>query len=309
MGANDRWFAVVNPKSANGRTEKNWPDHCEKIKQAGVLLDYEYTLYPGHGTELTRLALSRGYNKIIAVGGDGTVNEAVNGLIANDKLVSDDIELAVFGLGTGSDFIRSLKVKNNLESFINSLRNNSNHNIDVGKVTYISIGGKPESRYFINASNMGIGAEVVNQANLHSKVLRSRLTYLIRTIIAVFRYKNIQVSIQTDKEKTIEGKYCGLIVCNGQYIGGGMRIAPQAEIDDGFFDLVVIKDISIFRLLSCIHLIYRGKHIYLPEVEVYRCRSIKTDIADEALLETDGEIPGVSPVEYNIIPQCLTLKY
>lgn len=308
MTLQDKWFAVVNPNSANGKTQHKWPMFYQKMIQAGIDVDYFFSSSQGNGVELTRQAIRRGYRKIIAVGGDGTVNEVVNGLFHDDRIITEGIELAVFGQGTGSDFIRTCKSRKNIDSLIGSLKGYSLCKSDVGKVTFLTAGGKKESRYFLNAANLGIGAEVVNRVNNRTKALGSKLTYFTGTVATILNYHNIPVSFQLENNKTVEGRFCGLVICNGQYIGGGMHIAPQAEIDDGMFDLIAMKDISKLKLFSCFPLIYRGKHIALPEIDVYRCQTITLLTPDSAILETDGEIIGYAPSEFRILPQCLTLR-
>jgi diacylglycerol kinase (ATP) len=308
MNLQEKWFAVVNPNSANGRTRNKWPVFYQKIVSAGLGVDYSYTSSHGNGIDLTKKALSQGYKKIIAVGGDGTVNEVINGLFINDRAAIEGIELAILGNGTGSDFIRTYKSSNNIDHFIDSLKDNRFFKSDVGKVIFQNKYGKKECRYFLNAANIGIGAEIVNHVNKRSKALGSKLTYFTGTIATIFRYSNISTSLILDNNKSIEGIYCGLVICNGRYIGGGMHIAPQAKVNDGFFDLVVIDDISKLRLLSQFSSIYKGRHISLPEINIYRCQTISLVTPEATILETDGEILGFSPSEFSILPQCLAIK-
>ncbi|NLM21585.1 MAG: diacylglycerol kinase family lipid kinase [Peptococcaceae bacterium] len=309
MKAYEKWLAIVNPFSANGRTRQNWARYWQEAKQAGIDLEYCLTSCQGDGIKLTKQGVQQGYKKFIAVGGDGTVNEVVNGLMADDdRMASEDIELAVFALGTGSDFIRSFQGEIKAEDFINSLQRRNTRKIDLGKVIFQNSSGQTDSRYFINASNIGLGAEVVNEANMNSKALGSKLTYFSRVLTTLSRYKNIEASLLVDNELKVEGRFCGLMVCNGKYIGGGMKIAPDADLRDGLFDLVVIKDISALYLLSRIPLIYSGKHINLPAVDIYRCQSLKIETPEHSLLEIDGEIPGTSPSAYYVLPQCLAMR-
>lgn len=307
MDLYEKWFAVVNPSSANGSTRDKWPIFRQKILKAGIEVEYAYTADKGNGIDLTRQAINRGYKKIIAVGGDGTVNEVVNGLLADDKSLAEGLELAIFAHGTGSDFVRVCHPRNNIDFFIDSLKGNRSLQSDVGKVTYKNDRGEKESRYFINAANLGIGAEVVNRVNNRSKALGSKLTYFAGTIATIFNNKNILVSLKLEN-KSLEGVFCGLILCNGQYIGGGMHIAPQAEIDDGLFDIIVIKDISKLKLFYRFPTIYQGKHIDLPEIALYRCQSVSLQTADSTILEADGEILGFSPSEFRILSRCLAIR-
>lgn len=308
MNLQETWFAVVNPNSANGKTKYKWPDLSQAIAAAGIDLQFSYTSYPGEGTILTRKAVEQGYTKIIAVGGDGTVNEVVNGLVVDDKLITEDAELAVLGHGTGSDFIRTLKPRNGLDSLIQSLKRDCFQTIDLGKVIYRKAGREREVRYFINASNLGLGAEVVNMVNQRSKNLGSKMTYFSRTLSTIFNYKNLAVKMQMDDGKELAGPFKAMMICNGRYIGGGMKIAPQAELNDGMLDVIIVKDTTKLVLFTRLPLIYFGRHIGLPQIETYRCHSLKMTTPENTILETDGEIIGYAPSEFSILPGILKLR-
>ncbi len=308
MPTRENWFAIVNPSSANGKTKDKWPMFHDILQNSAIHVEFAYTSGYGKGTFLTREAIAKGYRKIIAVGGDGTVNEVVNGLIVNDCICDDNIELAVLSNGTGSDFIRTLKPENDIHTFVRALKRECYRSIDIGKIIYHQNQQNNTSRYFINVSNLGIGAEVVNLVNKRSKALGSKLTYFTGTMSTILKYKNMEVSMKLDNSQIIEGVFCGLMICNGQYIGGGMQIAPLAELDDGWFDIMVINDITKLKLFSRFPLIYKGKHIELPEVEVYRCQSLAIQTLESTIIEADGEIIGRSPCQYSILPKCLRLR-
>ncbi|NLI93944.1 MAG: diacylglycerol kinase family lipid kinase [Peptococcaceae bacterium] len=307
MSLKEKWYAIVNPGSAKGKTKDRWPGFYSQMKQAGVDLDYAYTTGQGDGKNLAKAALDSGYRRIIAVGGDGTVNEVVNGLIFDDKPLFPDIHLAVFEHGTGSDFIRTLNPHADLKSFIDSLHAGHHRLIDIGKVVFLNSQKMQETRYFLNASNLGIGAEVVQRVNQGGKKWGSKLAYLAETLLTILHFQNIAVSMQLDQTQR-KGVFCGLMVCNGQFIGGGMQIAPHALLEDGFLDVIAIKDITKLKLFTSFPLIYKGKHIDLPEIEIYRCRSIIMQTPDTAIIEVDGEIIGTSPKEFSILPQCLKIR-
>lgn len=304
----DKWFAVVNPHSGNGKTAKNWPNLYKFLIQNGIDIEYAYTSSQGEGIVLAKQARDIGYKKIIAVGGDGTVNEVLNGLLANGKEIDRDMELAILEHGTGSDFVRSFQQKKGINSFIKLLKRNKMVKVDIGKIDFQGMDGDQVSRYFLNAANLGIGAEVVNRANNNSKALGSKLTYFTGTIATLLNFENIEVRCQLDNNEIIEGKYKGLIVCNGQYMGGGMHIAPQAQTDDGLFDIVLIKDLTKLRFLTHFPSIYLGKHINLPEIEIHRSKKLSVTTKQQTIFEADGEIPGLSPIVCQIIPKALTLR-
>lgn len=307
MNKNDKWFAVVNPCSANGKTKNKWPFYYKEILKAGLKVDYAYTSSRGNGIELTRQAISEGYKRIIAVGGDGTVNEVLNGLLTDDK-TEEGVELAILSQGTGSDFVRTCQSRNSVDSFIKSLQEYSTVKSDVGKVTYHNDEGREESRYFLNASNLGIGADIVQRVNNRTKFFGSKLTYFSGSVETILKYSNISTVLKFENNQETENTFCGLVICNGRYIGGGMQIAPEAEIDDGLFDLIVIRDMPKIKRLFNFPLIYQGKHVDLPVIAVYRCSEICLQSDESALVEADGEIIGYDPINYRIISRCLTLR-
>ncbi len=308
MTYDGKWFAVVNPHSGNGKTAKNWPNLNKLLIQNDIEIEYEYTSSQGDGILLAKQARDIGYKNIIAVGGDGTVNEVLNGLLADDKDIDKDMELAILEHGTGSDFVRSFKQKKGIHNFIKLLKRNKTVKVDIGKIDFQSMNGDRASRYFLNAANLGIGADVVNRANKNSKALGSKLTYFTGTIATLLSFKNVEVSCTLDNEEIIEGKYLGVIVCNGQYMGGGMHIAPQAQTDDGLFEIVFIKDLTKARFLRHFPTIYLGKHINLPEIAIYRSKKLTVTTKEQTIFEADGEIPGMAPIVCQVIPKALSLR-
>lgn len=305
---NNEWLAIVNPYSANSSTAKSWPYFLKQIKDSGIKIDYCLTKEPEEATDIVGKAVSAGKTKIIAVGGDGTINEIVNGLFADNALFNPDVELAILRQGTGSDFIRSLGIISKPPSFVELLKRDRIKYIDVGKISFVNYVGNPRERYFINACNIGIGADTVYKVNNRSKALGSKLTYFLGVMQTVIGYKNKLLSVTLDNEQVLEDKFCGIMVCNGRYIGGGMMIAPEASIDDGLFDIVVIRDISKPKLLTHLPLIYKGKHVNIKGIELYRGKEVFVSAEEKIYLEADGEVPGFCPVKFSIIPQILKVR-
>lgn len=304
---NNKWFAIVNPYSGNGKTQKNWPVILKTLKKNNIDIEYSFTSGQGKGIDITRQVLDSGYKKFIAVGGDGTINEVLNGLMFEGEEKLKGIELAILDNGTGSDFVRTINQKTGVNEFIKILQGNKSIMVDVGRVDFESFDGTKKRRYFLNAANIGIGAEAVNRVNQGSKALGSKVTYYAGTVRTFLKYENINLTCRINQEE-IKGPICGIVVCNGRYIGGGMQIAPQAQIDDGYFDVIVLQDISKIKFLTLLPLIYSGKHTLIENISMYRCKSFSLSSEDYLLLETDGEIPGISPSTFEIIPECLNLR-
>lgn len=307
MKNTDRWFAIVNPNSGKGRTKKNWPNLYQRLRHSDVDIEYEYTSRPEEGAVLAEQAQINGFRKIIAVGGDGTVNEVLNGLFNDNRLIHEDTKFAILEHGTGSDFVRSFQQKKGIDNFIKLLRRNKTERVDIGRIDYTSGQGDDKTRYFVNALNIGIGAEVVERVNNRNKALSSKLSYFTGTISTLLNFKRVDVMCTLGNGERIEDRFSGIVICNGRYIGGGMHIAPQAQISDGRFDVVFIKDISNLKLFTKFPTIYFGKHINLPEIAIYQTEKLTLHTKENSLLEADGEIVGFTPFECQIVPKALTL--
>lgn len=300
---NHKVLAIVNPASANGVTGKEWPQFESKIKEAGIKLDVEYTQYPLHATEIARNALKSNYNIIVSVGGDGTMNEVLNGFFEGNCIINENASLAVFSRGTGCDLIRTLSIGREIENIIEVLKNINPIRCDVGKVNFIGYDGENKSRYFLNISDVGIGGETTYRVNKSSKVLKGFLSFLIGTLSAIIAFKNKKLDIIIDDSISISGKKNGVIVANGRYFGGGMHVAPTAKIDDGLFDIIVLGDFSKIELIANFPKIYKGIHLEHLKVEHYRGKNIKIYSQERVLIEFDGEQPGIIDAEFEIIPK------
>lgn len=307
MSKRDRWFAVVNPQSANGRTLKRWPVYLKRLEEKGHLIQYEYTSGPRDATQITRRLLQDGYKRIIAVGGDGTMNEVVNGFFLDGQLINPEAELALFSHGTGGDLIRTLMIPKGLGGFLAILSQRHRRSIDVGEVSFIKDNGQQETRYFINVADVGLGGETVARVNRQSKLLGGKLSFLIGSVISILRYHNKVMRCEIDGKLIFEGRQNSIMVANGRFIGGGMMIAPHAELDDGLFDVVCLGDFSPTTLLKHLPKIYRGAHLEIPGVVVYRGQSVVITSPEKVLLDIDGEQPGQAPICFTLHPKTLCL--
>lgn len=302
-----RWFAVVNPASASGRTGKLWLTFREKLEAAGWVVEYVLTSGPWEAVSITQAALERGERRIMAVGGDGTLNEVVNGFFSVDEALRQEAELAVLTYGTGSDFIRTLGIERGLDSFLKVLNRAEIMPVDVGRVEYENIQGEVRTRYFLNVADVGLGAAIAGKVNQTGKVLGGKISFLYASIKVILSYRNKIFKCLIDGETVIEGRLNSVMVANGRYFGGGMMIAPEADLADGQFDVIILGDFSTLQLLRHLPKIYRGSHLKVPGVLVYRGRTVAVQSRDKLMLELDGEQPGFAPVKFSIIPQALKL--
>ena len=305
---NNKIFAVINPLSSNGRTGKEWPRFEKTIKDDGITFDWEYTKHPLHATEITRNALKTGYNTIVSVGGDGTMNEVLNGFFENGNQINKEACLTVFSRGTGCDFIRTLGMENSVENLISTLKNENSITCDIGTCSFIKYDGEKTKRYFLNVSDVGIGGETTYRVNRNSKALKGFLSFLIGTVSTIIVYKNKNLNIIIDDEIQINERINTVIIANGRYFGGGMHVAPLAKIDDGMFDIIILGDFTKAELIANFPKIYKGTHLEFHKVRRYLGKSIKVSSPDKALVELDGEQPGTIEAEYQIIPKGIRVR-
>lgn len=300
----EKILAIVNPVSANGTTGKQWPEFEKAMRDSGIDFDFVLTKYPMHAKELTQNALKSGYDVILSVGGDGTMNEVLNGFFHEGKLINEDAALAMFSQGTGCDLIRTLGIKKDVYSVIKILKDMESMVFDVGSAEFIEYSGEKTQRYFLNVSDVGIGGETTFRVNKRSKALKGFLSFALGALTTVFAYKNKDFEITID-DINIKEKLNSVIVTNGKYFGGGMQIAPMADMTDGYFDIIILGDFNKLEMLYNFPKIYDGSHISHPKVKHYRGKNVKVSSKQKALIEVDGEQPGIIEAEFHILPQKL----
>lgn len=301
-------FVVINPRSADGYTGKRINVLIDKLNKIGAL-EYELTKYKGHASEITSKALHEGYNRIIAIGGDGTFNEVVNGFFTNSEIINNNSVLGFISGGTGADFVRSLNIPSDIDKAIEIIINDRVKEIDVVQVISKDNNDNDLKRYFINVSNIGIGGEVVNRVNNSSKLLGGFITFLLSTATTVMYYKNKKITLIYDKSNFIEGVYSNIIVGNGKYCGGGMKFIPEAELDDSHLDILTIGDINKIEFFRNILKIYRGTHLNFSKIGFKKCKSLDVIAEEKIKVEVDGENCGFTPAHYTILPQVLNIIY
>ncbi|AGA68171.1 conserved protein of unknown function BmrU [Desulfitobacterium dichloroeliminans LMG P-21439] len=300
------WFAIVNPASANGQTRKIWPKIYKRLIDQKINLDYAYTTSPGEATTLTRQALHN-YTRILSVGGDGTLNEVVNGLFENQQPVNSEASLAIFSHGTGGDFLRSLNQSRGLPSLLEVLHREQITSVDCGLAQYQDSSGILHHRYFLNVADVGLGGETADRVNKRSKFLGGKLSFLLGSLMSIIAYKNKNMKCVIDGEVVVNGPTNSIMIANGRYFGGGMMIAPHAELTDGLFHITVLGDLPISKILRHLPKIYQGHHLDISGVSVYQGKEISIIANPSAFLELDGEHPGFTPVHFSLIPQGIKL--
>jgi diacylglycerol kinase (ATP) len=300
---------VVNPASANGATGRRWPEMAEVINREGISFEYRFTESPGHATEITRQFLKDGQDLIIAVGGDGTTNEVVNGFFDPEhKAIRPGAAISFISGGTGRDLIRTVGIPTDTTEAVKHIISSPVRPIDLGRVSFVNNQGFSDIRHFINVAGLGLDGATVNRVNKTSKALGGFVSFLWATVATLVLYKNQNMKIAVDGLQVCDEPVTVVVFGNGRYFGGGMHIAPNAKLDDGYFDIVILKDLSKVNLLLSLPRVYKGTHLSHPRITSLRGKAVKVTADESALLDLDGEQPGCAPVEIELLPRAINLK-
>ena len=299
---------VANPHAGNGRVGRRWADYRRRLVEAFGAFEVCMSSAPGDATLLARRAIHGGAERIVVVGGDGTVNEVVNGFFEHDQPIGAEVLLAVWPVGTGCDLARSLAVP---DAFLaEGGPSATERRADVGRASFTNRAGQRQSRYFINISSCGSTGLVVETVNATSKRLGARWSFFIGTLRSLTAYRNQRVRLRIDDVVDEELLVNAVAVANGRYFGGGMMVAPHALLDDGVFDIIVVGDIGAMTFLRDAPRLYRGRHLDRSYIRSFQGRVIEvTPLGDVPVLsECDGEELGSLPVRYDILPQAVRLS-
>jgi diacylglycerol kinase (ATP) len=280
-----------------------WPDIVHRAALAGLRGDALVSSRPGEISELAERAAREGARLVVAVGGDGTINEAVNGLLQ----APDPPELAVIARGTGDDFIRTHGIPSSAEGAIEVARSGVARAVDAGRIEYRTWDGARATRYFANVGSVGMSGAVAQRANATSKALGGRITFFYALTREFLVWRNTEVTVDVDGQAR-RGRMHDVVVANGGYHGGAMKLAPDARPDDGVFDVVLIGDVSKLDFLTTAPKLYSGRHVGHPKVDVLRGASVSVDAPVPLPLETDGEVLGTTPARFEIVPHAYRVR-
>jgi YegS/Rv2252/BmrU family lipid kinase len=292
---------LVNPASANGQTGKRWPRIASAAHAAGLRGEAVLSERPGQLGELAREAADEGATRLVVVGGDGTVHEVVNGVAGRHG-----VELALIPRGTGWDFARTHAVPKRLADALRIAREGEVRPFDLGWATYRADGAE-RSAWFANMASVGMSGAVAAKANATTKTLGAKTSYLLALGVTFARWKNVRLRIAVDDEKR-EALMEDCIVALGRYLAGGMMITPDAEPDDGLFDVLLIGDLTKTELVRVMPKIYRGTHLPHPKGEVLRGTTVTIDADEPMPIQLDGEQPGTTPTRFKIVPAAIRLR-
>ena len=241
---------------------------------------------------------------LVVVGGDGSVHEVVNGLVASGR---SEAELAVLPRGTGKDFVRSLRIPRDLGAAIEVAKGGSVRTIDVGRAEYAAWAGPRATAYFANFAGAGISGAIARRANASSKAAGGRLSFFWATVAVFAGWKSAAITTDVDGTRR-SGQMFEVLAMNGDYAAGGMWVTPDAEPDDGRLDVLLIGDVTKADFVRTFPKIYRGKHLAHPKIEVLRGGAVEVDADIPLPIVLDGEQPGTTPARFEIVPAALRVR-
>ena len=295
---------IVNPRSANGSTGRRWAEIERGLRARIPAFDLAFTERPGHATDIAREATAR-YSRIALVGGDGTLNEVVNGLIADDRPLRPDLALGIIPYGTGGDFVRTLGIPRDLEGAAERLMTGTPREVDVGKVCYRRPDESEGVRYFINEGEIGMGAAVCEVVNRSSKRWGGRLSYLRAILVTALRYPDQEIMLSLDGAPAERVIINNIWLANGQYSGGGIRSGPRARLDDGLLDVVQIGASGMLEKLIGLPKLRSGAFVDRPNVVYRTARRVEAESEASVPVEVEGEPIGTLPASFEVIGERL----
>lgn len=296
----DRWFVIVNPVAGSGRGLIDFPQISRLLRNDDIRHDAVFTEHKHHATELTVTAANQGYRRIIVIGGDGTLNEVVNGLFIQKAVEPCEILLAVIAVGTGNDWVRTFGIPQHYSEAIRAIREERSFLQDVGTVTYTE-SHYTQTRYMANVAGLGFDAHVISTFNhLKMKGYKGGWMYLYSILKSYFRYKSSGARIWVDDKVVFNDLMFSLAIGICKYNGGGVQQLPNALADDGLLDLTIIRPVHWWHIVFRLKKLFNGDIYQIGHVIHAQGRKVRIEAAPSIQLETDGELMGGTPVEVNI---------
>ncbi len=293
-------MVIVNPLARGGVSRAKWPLISYWLKRAGLSFDYAFTEYAGHATELARRAVEKGFELVIAVGGDGTVNEVVNGII--DESGRGRATLGIISAGTVGDFVHSLGIPRDVIRSCRLFANYRRMTVDLGCVEYMK-DGQHTKRYYANTAGLGFATDVVGGTDRRIKFIGGTIPYVIGMIPTVKNYSNKDIKLSIDDESRQERNFV-VVVNNGRYLGGG-RVFPDADPCDGLLDVAVVGDMNKLEALWSFPRFYMGNHEGLPKINLCKAKNVSVESSQPLPIQMDGEVVGELPASFWVVPSAL----
>jgi YegS/Rv2252/BmrU family lipid kinase len=305
---------IVNPASSSGRTAARWRRVVAELEAGGEQFEVQLTQGPGDAITMVRRLLADGIRGFVVLGGDGTLGEVVAGCVREDGSgpLHDDIELSVIHQGTGGDLAKGLGIPKDEAGAIACALGGTPRRIDVGAARFVDPSGLEQVRGFVSSANVGMAADVVQQVTGRLKRLGNNGSFAVATVRCLTRNRPRYVRITSRDGLDVQLGIVDIDVCNNRFMGGGMLVAPDAQIDDGEFDVVIISAAGRARLLRTFPKIYSGRHVLDPLVRVERTGELRVEVpapgAQQEGVVLDGELVGVTPATFTNLARAISVR-
>jgi YegS/Rv2252/BmrU family lipid kinase len=302
-----RTLVILNPRSRAGAGARLFARAEASLRDALGAFEVERTRGPRDAERIAREGVRAGVERLVVAGGDGTVSEVVAGLLGAD--LAGYCQIGLLPLGTGGDLARTLAIPTRLDAAVANLARGTVRVIDAGRAVFTTADGAPRTSFFVNVASAGISGLVTELVNRGPKHLGGRISFLVGTLRGLARYRFPPLRVRADDALLHEGPTTLVAAGNGRCFGGGMNVAPEACIDDGMLDAVVVPGFSRARLVRELPRIYRGTHLAVAGVAQRRARSVALDplSAELVCIELDGEPCGRLPARFDALPKAITL--
>jgi diacylglycerol kinase (ATP) len=302
---------IVNPISAHGKALSKWAASRQELLKSGISFDEVLTGSPGEGAQIARAAIELGATCIVAVGGDGVLSELVNGYLdGSGRPINPEARIGLLPCGTSSDFARSLGLRG-VSDLIRALLARNSRQVDAGRLESSGASGCPESRFFINMATFGLGGQVAAAVNRWRKrlpkLVGGQVRFSLAALLALKNYRNVLTRIVLDDCQEIVARSGLICVANGRFAGSGMKLAPEAELDDGLFDIVVADGATRLDIIKELFRVRSGGHVENPKVRLSRARELSINPEEPMAVEADGESVGQTPARLCALPRAVRI--
>jgi YegS/Rv2252/BmrU family lipid kinase len=294
---------IINPVSAGGKTWRRRKAIFSEIKKCWDDFIVEYTEKPGDAVIKTRQAIMSGRNLIVAVGGDGTIREVVNGFYDNSRMINPECTLAVISSGTGQGFAQSLGYPKEIDKQFKVIKNLWIQKTDIGRINFLT----GEHSYFINEFQTGIGGEVVKNVGKDSKKHMGGFAFGLSVLKVINDFNPGNYSIQLDENLKVDEELTGVVISNGNYTGGGMQLTPDASLNDGYLDVLLIPALTKKEMFAVFPRIYSGRHLNDRRFRCYKVKSLSFTVEKHVKYEADGELLKESAYKVEVMPSALNI--
>jgi YegS/Rv2252/BmrU family lipid kinase len=300
---------IVNPTAGSGKAKQIADSLLPEIRSiSDSNINLIFTKGKDDATFIARDAIINGASMIIAVGGDGTVNEIVNGFFIENKPINPLCDLGIISCGTGRGIGGGFKLPKSISQQVDLIVHCKSMPVDVGHISYFNTGGKHAERLFINECQTGIGSKVASAVGKKQKVWGGTVAFGLTSTLQVLMLKPQSLSIRFDDEPASKFNLIGVVAGNGTECAGGMKLTPDAKIDDGLFDVLLMHEMNVIKRLFNLTKVYSGSHILSPYFTIRRCKRLDITSDTKTTIEADGEVLGFSPFSIEIIPASIRIK-